>query len=94
MRGVCVSECEDGLQMVGWWRFMDERWLCNASVWDGRGMCDLSAAASTLQRVCLHTAGLLWPGTPFHCLSLSSSLGHWEQEKRNTSGNDYDSGEK
>lgn len=56
VRGVCVSECEDGLQMAGWWRFMDEQWLCNVSMWDERGMCDLSAAASTLQS----TKGLYW----------------------------------
>lgn len=47
-RGVCVSECEDGLQMAGWWGFMDEQWLCNVSVWDVREICDVSAAASTL----------------------------------------------
>lgn len=48
VRGVCVSECEDVLQMAGWWRFMDEQWLCNVNVWEGREICDLSAAASTL----------------------------------------------
>lgn len=57
--GVCVSECEDGLQMAGWWRFMDEQWLCNVSVCDRREMRDLSAAASTLLHISL-TAGLYW----------------------------------
>ncbi len=49
-RGGCVVECEDGLQMAAWWRFMDEQWLCNVSVWDEREMCDVSAAASTLRQ--------------------------------------------
>lgn len=44
MGRICVSECEDGLQMAGWWRFIDKQWLCN--VWDGTKMCDLSVAAS------------------------------------------------
>lgn len=60
---------------------MDEQWLCNVSVWDGREMCDLSAAASTLSSVSTYNRFAL-PGTPFDCLSLSCSLGHWEQEKK------------
>lgn len=67
--GVCVSECEDGLQMAGWWRFMDEQWLCSVSVCDGREMCDLSAAASTLLRVSL-TAGLYWMVSAWGSLRL------------------------
>lgn len=59
VREVCVSECEDGLQMAGWGRFMDEQWLCNVNVWEGREICDLSAAASTLRPVCLHILGWL-----------------------------------
>lgn len=41
---------------------MDEQWLCNANVWDGREICDLCAAASTLRGVCLHVAGGLFVG--------------------------------
>lgn len=77
-RGVCVSECEDGLQMAGRGRFMSEQWLCNVSVWDGQDISDLSAAAP-------HSTspfpGFL-PGTPYDCLSLRFSLRHGEQEKK------------
>ncbi len=70
---------------------MDEQWLCNVSVWDGREMCDLSAAAaSTLSSVSTYNRFAL-PGTPFDRLSLSWDTG---SRKRNTSGNDYDSSEK
>lgn len=79
-RGLCVCECEDGLQMAGLWRFMDEQWLCNVSVWDGR---DRSVTSAPLLPHCDESVSrFALPGTPVDRPSLSSSLGHWEQEEK------------
>ena len=52
------QECEDGLQMVGWRRFMVEQWLCVVSVWYGRER-DVRLECSCFHTVMsLSTAGL------------------------------------